>query len=65
MAERDWKEEHDELEHTLAQATNLVAALQIVAGEVASLTPDQPIGKERRDAIVGLSDALENLVQQA
>lgn len=53
---------YDETEQRLNRASNLVAALQIVAYDVCQLSPEDAIGKERRDAIVGLGDALEELL---
>ena len=63
MAEEKLREQNNHVDHTLAQISNLVAALQLVVWDIGQLQPDQPIGKERRDAVVGIGDALEYLVR--
>lgn len=64
MTHAELMNEHEAVNQKLTHVTNLVAALQIVAWDVAQLQGKEPISNDRRDAIVGLSDALGKVLAE-
>jgi hypothetical protein len=50
-----------DLEHKMAKAENLVAALQIVVFAIGQTPSDHPVNVMERNALVGIGDALEDL----
>ena len=56
-------EELNDAHEQLGDAHNLICALQMVLLDVTQMQPHDPIGLERRDALVGIGNALENAVK--
>ena len=55
------RENLDQVTHQLSKMTNMVQALQIVLWDICQMKDDEVLGGRRRDALVGLGDALEDL----
>ncbi|MHA3915685.1 hypothetical protein [Halovulum sp. GXIMD14793] len=57
----DHKAHAESLEDRLNDITNMVSALQLICWDVCQMQPDEAIGKQRRDALVGMANMLERL----
>lgn len=63
MTKEQYGDQLDALHYDYSHLANLVAALQVVAVDIVHLSPGDPIGKDRRDAIIGIGDAMGRIVE--